>query len=85
MITNFVDLIVEYPNALSDDLCTQIIEKFEADPRKQEGQTGPNKISDLKKSTDLWISDFPDWRMSLQMLLNLPSVRQCCKDGEAWL
>ena len=53
MITNFVDLIVEYPNALSDDLCTQIIEKFEADPRKQEGQTGPNKISDLKKSTDL--------------------------------
>jgi len=62
MITNFVDLIVEYPNALSDDLCTQIIEKFEADSRKQEGQTGPNKISDLKKSTDLWISDFPDWR-----------------------
>lgn len=62
MIAKFTDLIVEYPNALSDDLCSEIIEKFEQDPRKQEGQTGPNKISDLKKSTDLWISDFHDWR-----------------------
>ena len=31
MIAKFTDLIVEYPNALSDDLCSEIIEKFEKD------------------------------------------------------
>jgi len=54
--------IVEIKNALSPELCNEIIKKFEQDERKHPGTTGDTAmLSKLKNSTDLFISPFPEW------------------------
>lgn len=53
--------IVEIENALSPELCNEIIEKFERDEDKLPGISGDNLHSDIKKSTDLFISENPKW------------------------
>lgn len=61
------DLIVEYPNALSDELCDQIVNKFEANSDlTHTGYTGTNVLPEdesirTKISTDLFITDLPQF------------------------
>ena len=61
------DFIVEYPNALSGDMCDRIIAKFEANPHlTYSGQTGTyvqevEESNQTKISTDLFITGNPDF------------------------
>ena len=55
------DFILEIPNALSADVCTQIIDKFEADPRKGPGHVFGGLNLNWKRSTDLHITPLPEW------------------------
>lgn len=57
----FTDLIVEYPNVLSDELCDEIIERFEVDDRTHDGLTNGGLDKETKDSEDLIISQFSDW------------------------
>ena len=60
-----MDLVLEYPNAFSDEICDEMVERFESDDRKVSGisgiygrnYTGPTS----KVSTDLLISKLEDW------------------------
>ena len=66
MITNFADMIVEYDDVIPADKCKEIIDKFEYDHRKSAGITasdteGKSVETSIKKSTDLWISQWPEW------------------------
>ena len=66
MITNFADMIVQYDDVIPADKCKEIIEKFEYDHRKSAGITasdteGHADGTSIKKSTDLWISQWPEW------------------------
>lgn len=67
MITNFADMIVQYDDVIPADKCKEIIEKFEYDHRKSAGITasdteGHADGTSIKKSTDLWISQWPEWK-----------------------
>ena len=57
----FTDLIVEFPNVLSKELCDEIILKFEDDERKYDGVTGTGLSFSTKKSTDLHFSAYDEW------------------------
>ena len=66
MITNFADLVLEFDDVLKPEDCKKIIDKFEYDQRKSAGITasdtdGTSDQNSIKKSTDLWISQFPEW------------------------
>ena len=53
--------IWEKKNCLSEKFCKDLIDKFENDERKVLGKTDLGLISDLKKSTDLYISQLDEW------------------------
>lgn len=53
----FTDLIVEYPNVLSKELCDEIIRRFDEDDRKYPGSTAWG-VGGTKTSIDLNISEF---------------------------
>lgn len=53
--------IWEKKNCLSEEFCKKLIEKFEKDERKVLGATDLGLITDLKKSTDLYISQLDEW------------------------
>ena len=63
---NGLDLIIEYPNAFSDEICDEMVERFEADDRASPGLSGvygkDYKGPRNKVSTDLEISLLSDWR-----------------------
>ena len=64
--STFGDLVAEYDDVLSAEQCKLIIEKFEFDHRKTKGLTatdteGVAAQDSIKKSTDLWISQWPEW------------------------
>ena len=64
--TNFSEMIAEYDDVLDADTCKKIIDKFEYDNRKTKGVTNDDSASaepkaSIKKSTDLWISQWPEW------------------------
>ena len=64
--TNFSEMIAEYDNVLDPDVCKKIIDKFEYDNRKTRGMTNDDSSvgepqQSIKKSTDLWISQWPEW------------------------
>jgi hypothetical protein len=61
--------IVEIENALTSELCNEIIERFERDENKRRGEVGNGVLVDIKKSTDLFISTLPDWYDINQSLL----------------
>ena len=66
MITNFADMIVEYDDVIPADKCKEIIDKFEYDNRKSQGITasdteGKSIENSIKRSTDLWISQWVEW------------------------
>ena len=59
---DFKDLIYEKPNALNEDTCLGIIQKFRHDDRKAPGITTSGEVMpELKKSMDLLISDLDEW------------------------
>jgi len=55
------DYIKEYPNCLSDELCDEMVRRFDVDKRTYRGELrdGP---PNYKQSTDLHISRLPDWK-----------------------
>ena len=57
---HLTDYLKEYPNCISDDLCDDMIRRFELDHRKQAGSTSGG-IDEVKKSTDLVLSKYRDW------------------------
>src|SRR6056300_1932392 len=62
--------IVEIKNALSPELCNEIIKRFESDERKHRGVTGDMAtISKLKNSMDLFISPLSEWDDINEILL----------------
>jgi len=64
-LTNFAEMIAEYEDVLQPGECKKIIEKFEYDNRKSKGITSEesgNDTTGIKKSTDLWISQWEDWK-----------------------
>ena len=64
-LTNFAEMVAEYDDVLLPRECKKIIDKFEYDNRKSKGITSEESGTDstgIKKSTDLWISQWEDWR-----------------------
>ncbi len=66
-----LSFIYEIDNALTGDICRDIIARFEANPEHQyEGRIGQlaNKDQSIKQSTDLAVSGNPHWRDIDQIL-----------------
>ena len=71
MLQSFKDLIHEKNNALSPDVCDEIILRFKRDERKAPGITTSGEILlDVKKSLDLNISVINEWKDIDQMLFD---------------
>jgi len=51
--------IARYHHALESALCREVIERFDADPRKHAG--GVEGVGDPKRSVDLGIAKLPGW------------------------
>ena len=70
MATNFAEMVAEYDDVLLPRECKKIIDKFEYDNRKSKGITSEESGNDntgIKKSTDLWISQWEDWKEEDEM------------------
>ena len=64
-------LIYQEHHNLSDDFCIQCIDKFESDTRKHVGEIGANVVNeDIKRSTDLHISQLKEWKGEDNTLYN---------------
>ena len=59
--TKFSDFIYVERSALPKSFCNNVIEKFEQDDRKRQGQVGGGVCLDIKRSSDLSISKLDDW------------------------
>jgi len=64
------DFIGIYPNALTDDYCQALIEKFDQDKRSSAGVTGQGVDKVKKDSLDLTLDQFPDWHEDLGKIHN---------------
>lgn len=70
------EFIYEIENNLPSEVCKDIIERFEKDPRKFPGLMGLNRLDEtIKKSTDLRISLSLEWKDIDNILYN------CLKKG----
>lgn len=56
------DFIEVYPGALSAQDCARLVQRFDADPRRQPGRVGSGVIPELKRSQDLTLAGRDDWR-----------------------
>lgn len=70
---NPLDLVIEYPKAFPDDLCDEMIERFEVDDRKYKGCNGNHDAehTTTKVSIDLMISNLPEWEDIDQRLFSI--------------
>ena len=59
--TKFSDFIYVERSALPKSFCNNVIEKFEQDDRKRQGQVGGGVCLEIKRSSDLSISKLDDW------------------------
>ena len=59
--SKFSDFIYTERGALPKSFCNNVIEKFEQDDRKRQGRIGGGIDLDIKRSSDLSISEFDDW------------------------
>ena len=60
---DFNDFVYVNPHALSKEVCENIIERWENDDRKMPGKTSMGEVNkELKKSTDLPISNLDEWK-----------------------
>ena len=60
-MTTPADFIEIYDQALSADACRALIQRFQASPHVQRGETGSGVDVALKDSWDIAISRHPDW------------------------
>ena len=60
--TKFTDFIYIQKDALPRSFCNNVIQKFELDDRKRQGQVGSGVRLDIKRSCDLSISGKEDWK-----------------------
>lgn len=58
---DFSNFIYTERNALPKSFCNNVIEKFEQDDRKRQGQVGDGVCLEIKRSSDLSISKLDDW------------------------
>lgn len=63
-----MDLTFELKNNLSSKLCSDIIERFEFDDRKQPGATSGGIKPEMKNSLDLMISNLVEWEDVVRVL-----------------
>lgn len=62
---NFDDLVYEERNALSSNLCQDIIQRFRHDDRKSQGITTSGEVNlEVKRSMDLSISNLDEWEQT---------------------
>ena len=75
------DLILELPNFVPDNFCNHLINKFEADNRKDDGKVWYNNkiivMPEMKNSTDLRISSLPDWANEDEEIKKYISMAVC--------
>jgi len=58
-----MEFIYQVHDALSKDVCEEIINKYKTDDRKKPSQIEHGVVDHtIRKSTTLFISDFPDWK-----------------------
>lgn len=57
-----MEFVYEIRNNLSSKVCQAIIDKFEDDPRKAPGKTLRGVAPEIKRSTDLRISQLAEWK-----------------------
>lgn len=62
MINKLEDLIYIKHNALEKEFCDHCIEKFKIDDKKVQGKTGDGIRLDVKRSIDLPLSHYDDWK-----------------------
>ena len=68
---NFTDLILEVPNALPDDFCDELIQRFEEDTENQyQGVSGRGINREIKDSIDIFISCKENWVDADQRVFN---------------
>lgn len=60
--TKFSDFIYIERDALPKSFCNNVIEKFEQDDRKRQGQVGSGVRLEIKRSSDLSITELEDWK-----------------------
>ena len=60
--SKFSDFIYIERNALPKSFCNNVIEKFEQDDRKRQGQVGSGVHLEIKRSSDLSITELEDWK-----------------------
>ena len=60
--TKFTDFIYIQKDALPRSFCDNVIQKFELDDRKRQGQVGSGVRLDIKRSCDLSITGKEDWK-----------------------
>ena len=58
----FEDFIYIKKKTLTKDFCNHCIEKFEKDHRVSPGKMGKGVDLDIKRSMDLPIDSFPQWK-----------------------
>ena len=59
---DFSNFIYTERDALPRSFCNNVIEKFEQDDRKRQGQVGGGVCLEIKRSSDLSISELDDWK-----------------------
>ena len=62
------DFIEVYDNALSADLCAQLIHPFDRSPYLTPGRTGGGVDATKKISTDLYLNEYPEYLPLLQQV-----------------
>jgi hypothetical protein len=62
------DFIEVYDNALSADLCAQLINVFDHSPHLTAGRTGGGVDTTKKISTDLYLNEYPEYLPLLQQV-----------------
>lgn len=69
MTTKVNDHFIWYKdNVISPSFCEHVIEKFKKSKNKKRGVVGTGIIDDIKKSTDLFISDKENWIEEIKYL-----------------
>ena len=65
-IEKFSDFVYSIDNVLTESFCKQVIDKYEYDTRQTQGMYRVNGddlvIPELKKSTELYVTNKDDWR-----------------------
>ena len=56
-----MEFVYEIENNIPDEMCDEIIKRFEDDNRKRNGVVGGGFMPRIKKSTDIFIGEYEEW------------------------